>query len=586
MLRTTLFSLALICAPYVAMSTDLPNFTLNTSFSKIAQPQPPITVNTARHTGNYFFSGIGGRNHAAIDINKDGLNDIIVAPSYFDNLPELPIQIWINKGNGVFEDQTAAYIDGPVPTTGSPNNIFVGDFNEDDRPDIFIVDQGQELVPCGVAPGCAGGKNKLLLSQPNGKLKDLSASLPLNELAFNHVSAMGDLNGDGHLDIVLTDLGGRQLRGGIRMLLGDGTGNFLGTTAGLPIGIAKPIPWNTSPEYSSPPGAVAIADLDGDGQAELLTGTYAGGDPSGAKPNIRIHKKQANGNFVEVSRIPYPAALDSITYCQSAACVGSQGGAGIAGIYAGNLHGNGRNDLVIYWESYGSSYIQILRNDGNFQFTDVTIQAVGSFDATNYLDNNFAMASARFELLDFNGDGYLDIVTHTYGVTAGHLTDGTAKLIWLNDGTGRFSRWQLKSSGRVISESELRSATPNIYSFTPSVMDVNGDGLYDVVFMDASKDATWNQSLIQTKNVLMYSMIQQDLVGSDVLFNLAERVFADLFPSHGISTWISDFYARCYGTGKCIGMKDGATYYYDGQQINNLGSMYQYVSKPLIPRAH
>lgn len=570
-MRSKLFfaalSILLLCP--LTWAVDNGNFTLNSAYSAIQQPIQNVQQ-TARHTGTYFILQVNGRNMAVADINKDGLNDIIYAPSFFDVLPQLPIQIWVNKGGGRFEDQTTNFFDGQVTTVGSPNNVFSADFNGDGIPDVFIVDQGLELVNCSQPPYCTGGVNHLLLSQPNGKLKDVSSTLPDNSLQFNHVSAMADVNNDGHMDIVLVRLGGGNTQAGVEILLNDGHGNFTVGNQLLPSTVSFPIAYSSDYMVA---GAVGLADLDGDGLPDLILGTY--GKDSSGQSGLRVYRQQRDGKFVEAARIPL-AVTDVVN--------GIAGG-GASSIVSADITGDGKPEIVVNWENNGGgyTYFQIFRNDGDFKFTDITLQAIGSYQSHFVASSagGYNVIVSKIQLLDFNGDGSIDIVPSYNGSgNLGEIANGTAPVAWLNDGKGTFTKWKLYSGGATVTSSALQAAQPDIYSGITVIMDADGDGKLDLLLADTSKSTTSNQSLIQTKEIRFYTLLQQDISSNERLFTFAEQTYSALFPSHPASTWVADYYARCYTTGTCLGARDGLAYFYDGKQLLNLGSMFQYISKP------
>ena len=106
----------------------------------------------------------------------------------------------------------------------------------DTDPNISVVQHAGEIMMLAEGedkdcynPGCDGGPNLLMLSQPNGKLKDVSTThLPGNVPKFNHaVTSIGDLNGDGLLEIAIPRLGNpSQPADGVAVYLNKGGGNF------------------------------------------------------------------------------------------------------------------------------------------------------------------------------------------------------------------------------------------------------------------------------------------------------------------------------------------------------------------------
>ncbi len=416
------------------------------------------------------------------DFNGDGFLDIIVAPSFPQHAPALPVAIWLNRGDGTFYDATSELIDGSPTLTWGAQQLLIGDFNNDGRPDVLFSSAGAEhAVEEGLSD--SGYFNTLLLSQPNGKYKDATANININPRAFNHQNGMGDANGDGNLDFVVmagnATIGGAQ---GVRLYYGDGQGNFVDATSALPQEIRNSV--KTPGEGFQQAGCAGMADLDGDGKSEIITGSYSFGDRladgSNGTRTVRFHKIGEDGKFTEVSRISIPDAISTIPYGYNPPPP-VFAGLGCAQILAGDFNGDGRTDLLVNWEGNGAEYIQLLRNDGNFQFTDITVDALGSYQMS-FADGSAQMGPAHFRLMDVNGDGTLDIVSQLGGTSIGAMQGHIAYLI---DGTGHFTPWVPQgSSGALTSANFLSASKCASCSYLPLVFDTNKSGLASLVLLD------------------------------------------------------------------------------------------------------
>jgi FG-GAP-like repeat len=162
--------------------------------SHIPVPLVEPVPNPLRPASFYLPYG-ASRFWAFADFNGDGRVDILVAPSFGINYPKLPIEIWLQQPDGTFVNRTSDVIEGPVPIAGGVTDPLVADFNEDGRPDVFLVDYGlEDKFPFN------GETNKLLLSQPNGRMVDASWRISPNPPGTHHNGSVADVDGDGHLD--------------------------------------------------------------------------------------------------------------------------------------------------------------------------------------------------------------------------------------------------------------------------------------------------------------------------------------------------------------------------------------------------
>jgi hypothetical protein len=176
--------------------------------------------------------GAGKANYFVVfDYDGDGWSDIL----YNANVPLL----LHNEGNGTFAPDTRCGLrfSGPAETR---RGVAVGDFDNDDVPDLFI-------------PGTKGtlwhnNNDGAFSSLASGETGDLD-KLPENSFS----AAWGDANGDGNLDLAVC-----YGDTGIRLLLGDGRGRFVDATKPLGLAELRGV-W-----------AASFADTDGDGDDDLV----------------------------------------------------------------------------------------------------------------------------------------------------------------------------------------------------------------------------------------------------------------------------------------------------------------------------
>jgi hypothetical protein len=340
---------------------------------------------------------------AAGDFNGDGLVDVILTRLGADPQSTYPVTVLINKGKGRFVDATKTiFLGGDVPLTQHPRQIVVADFNGDGKADAFIADHGSDVLPF------PGYPNTLILSQPGGKLLDASANLPRTP-DFTHTAAAGDVDGNGTLDIYAGNLSSGCAGCGAvppELLLDDGQGHFTVAAGALPPAVAAPF----SPHYNGS----ALVDVNGDGALDLVLAAASNAffPPT---PSL-VLLNDGHGRFAIASQLP-------------AKPFGPQ--ANSLGIAAGDLNGDGKPDLVVANAptdaSLTGAWLQVLINDGDGTFRDETATRLPGQDPSNT-----SHWIAFPELVDVNGDGKLDLLTHF---------DGDASVpspAFLNDGRGDF----------------------------------------------------------------------------------------------------------------------------------------------------
>ncbi|MGA2588561.1 MAG: FG-GAP-like repeat-containing protein [Bryobacteraceae bacterium] len=189
-----------------------------------------------------FAAGPSPLSIAEGDFNGDGHLDLAVA-NFVEKATPGQVSVLIGNGDGTFRPPVQ-FVAGVVPQA-----IAVGDVNGDGRPDLVVANDGYGNIP---------GKVGVLLGQGDGTFGPVQEySAGVNPFSI----ALGDFNGDGNLDVVVTDE--TQLR--VEVLLNNGKGGFNAA-----------VPYSTGQN----PFSVAVGDVNGDGALDLVVANMADGTVS------------------------------------------------------------------------------------------------------------------------------------------------------------------------------------------------------------------------------------------------------------------------------------------------------------------
>lgn len=159
-------------------------------------------------------------------------------------------EFWRKQANGSFvkDAQMLVSSNGCI----HPRKAIVADFNGDGRPDIFVACHGFD------APPFPGERNKIILSQTNGTYVTQDAS---SDIGFFHSASAADLNGDGKIDVVVTN---NFDPSSAFALINQGAGTFQREAlARLPSSIGG------KPYFS-----VELVDINEDGKVDLILGGH------------------------------------------------------------------------------------------------------------------------------------------------------------------------------------------------------------------------------------------------------------------------------------------------------------------------
>ncbi|CAF0913691.1 unnamed protein product [Adineta steineri] len=358
------------------------NYGLNNVGVLLGHTNGTFPLQTVFSTGDLSFP----TSVAVVDLNNDNELDIIVANSATEN-----VGILYGYGNGSFTNLNM-YSTG----VGSiPQAVTIGDFNNDKKLDIAIVDSGTNRVltllkydtgsfrfqstfstgtdsaPSAVAVADLNNDGWLDFVSANsdnvGIFLGLSNDIFSNQTTYSTgiksltiAVTIADLNNDSYLDIVVSNLHTDN----VGIFLGYGNGTFTNQTT-----------FDTG--YHSGPIAVVVADFNNDSRLDIAVALqFSGG--------MGVFLGHGNGTFSSV--VIY--LIDS--------------NAGSSSIATGDLNNDNRLDIVVSNYLRGSISISYGDGDGNF------------FNLTSYTTGS-GSGPSMIVVRDLNNDAILDIAVANFG---------------------------------------------------------------------------------------------------------------------------------------------------------------------------
>jgi len=189
---------------------------------------------------SYDSGGYDSLSVAIADLNGDGHPDLVVANTCFSysDCSTGGVGVLLGNGDGTFQ-APVTYSSGAA----SAHRVAIADLNGDGRPDLVVANC---YVFCGVAVLLGNGDGTFQAPIVTGVGGYYLSSI-----------AIGDVNADGHPDVVLTNCYSPfGCVGVVSVLLGNGDGTF-----------QAPVNYNSGGYF---PASVTIGDVNGDGKPDLV----------------------------------------------------------------------------------------------------------------------------------------------------------------------------------------------------------------------------------------------------------------------------------------------------------------------------
>jgi hypothetical protein len=329
---------------------------------------PDGFVRIEEGSGGFFADLDAGdrfsRDHdLAGDINGDGIPDLVIGARSDDDGQTDAGAVYIvfmNTDGTVQSNQKISMLEGDFDETLLGSNFFgygvagIGDYDGDNIPDIAVS-----------APSSSNRALYIIHLNSDGTVKSYVKNVGI---IAQGLSAIGDINGDGKIDLVAcdpnSDAGGNN-RGAISILflddasqvIANSTVTISSTSGGFGIGLVNN-------DMFGGREVAMLGDIDSDGTQEMAVGAFMSDGGKGAVWILSL----APTNYNVVSKIKITEGLggfadELITDENPNGTDGAQFGHAMCA--PGDLNGDGIPDLITgaNQQGQGDAYILYLNND-------------------------------------------------------------------------------------------------------------------------------------------------------------------------------------------------------------------------------
>jgi hypothetical protein len=317
---------------------------------------------TFQSVQTYASGGAPAVSVATGDFNGDGETDLVVANQCQSggSCSVGNVGVLMGNGNGTFQ-HAKTYASGGNNTAA----VAVAALTANGPTDLVLSNQ------CQMSTNCNAGSISVLMGNGDGTFK--SPQNYISDGVFSNSVGVGNWNSDGMTDLAIVNQcqSTTSCSGAVTILLGNGNGTF-----------------QVPPTYASggyDADSVAVGDLNGDGNADLVVANFCQSNNCSKGTNGAVSVFLGNGDGT------FQAAHEYAT-----------GGFGSSSVAIGDFNGDGHPDVAVAGECSTSACdrggtVSILLGNG-----DGTLQPAKNYSSGGYTSLSVAIA-------DFNNDGNLDL---------------------------------------------------------------------------------------------------------------------------------------------------------------------------------
>jgi 3D (Asp-Asp-Asp) domain-containing protein len=323
----------------------------------------------------------------ATDVNEDGNVDLLAVDS--NTFPN-GVRLYLGDGTGHFAAATVISTD-----THSPLALVAVDLNGDHHLDLAVATGDTTAIFLGAGNGTFGAPAYILYPDP---IEGADGAA--------HVAA-ADIDHDGDIDLVTT--AGNFLRG-VTVLRNNGDATFTRNRLQINTVVTNPV-------------FVALADLDGDGNIDIVTANQSGCTPDGS--NLSARPGNGDGTFGAILPISVgygPTCLNSHWQPNAIAAV--------------DLNCDGAADLIV--PNMNTAFTSILLTPGAADTTAPVVTAPANVSVPSGPSCNAVVSDAQLGHATATDNCSDCVVITRTGVPAGNIFPvGTTNVTYTaNDGHG------------------------------------------------------------------------------------------------------------------------------------------------------